>query len=168
MANILMVQQPVGESFEVTSDNMGKVAVSIGPNSSATGGAVTKVLFVDEANAPASGRVGSILAPFATIQEAINQAAANTWDDAIIMIAPEIYSDDMTIPHGVFQTLILRGWSEQFPSISQPNMPGITGTITITGAAGSATNVPFGNMGLLGPTIFSGDPHANNLSVAFI
>lgn len=167
MANVLTVEQPVGESFEVTSDNMGKVAMRIGPNTSATGGAVTKVLFVDEANAPASGRVGSILAPFATIQEAINQAAANVWDDAVILIAPEIYSDDLTIPHGVFQTLVVRGWSEQFPGIEQPNMPGLTGTITITGAAFSSTNVQFVNVAVLG-NIVSGDPATNNVSVAFI
>jgi hypothetical protein len=165
MANIALIDQALSEQFELTSNNQGTLRMRLGPAVPSGGiGAVHKVLFVDNTNAPATGRTGSILAPFATIQEAIAQTVTNVWDDAIVYVAPGTYPGAIVVPT-VLGGLVIQGWGRQFTTArTNTDLPDISGAVTQQGVG---TYLQFSDVTLTGTGISGTNPVTDPVAVVF-
>ncbi len=122
----------LGRNYATNAATAGRVLTSQGDNLppiwAAGGGGVKpveRVLFVDQVNfgAPADGTLG---APFATIQAAINHAAGLLWDVVQLQIATGVYADPVNIPQVINSTSFV-SWDP-----SQAAGPVLGGDITVT------------------------------------
>jgi hypothetical protein len=127
---------------------------------------VNKVLFVDAANytLPPSSQNGTLSNPFENIGNALLLALSNLWNSVIIMVAPGIYSDDLTIPGVSLSSVVISGWTNVDPNLMATDTPSISGdTITVA----EDTILQFANCNVSVNNITSTDSHAVDLSVSF-
>jgi hypothetical protein len=123
----------LGRNYATNAATAGRVLTSQGDNLpplwAAPGGGgvkpVERVLFVDAVNFGAVPD-GTLSAPFATIQAAINFAAGLLWDTVQLQLATAVYADPVNIPQVLTYTSLV-SWDT-----SQNVGPVLGGDITVT------------------------------------
>lgn len=156
-----------GKHYSNDPATPGFVFTSMGPDEVPTwapGGAgadvfVNRVVFVDADSATAT-QTGTLNHPFATVQQAVDLIITNTWNDAVIMVAPGVYPAPVVIPALALVYLAITGWTSMWPLIMPGDLPLLTGDFTVN----PSTTVSFSRLGLNGtqiapPTIASQDLH---------
>ncbi len=104
---------------------------------------VNRVLFVDAVNSPGLTANGTLAAPYATIQQAINHAVALGWTEVQVQLAFATYADAVAIPATLFSTSIV-GWNPVGPTAADP-VPIIGGDITLTTGGGLSNGIHLAN-----------------------
>lgn len=159
-----------GQTLEMPCNNLLTTTMQT-VDASTIGGqtGVTKVLFVDAAiGAVTTTKTGTIGAPFATVQEAVDWTVAHPalGGDPIVMIAPGTYAGAIAIPIAC-AGITLQGWCNADAVNAPTDVPTLSGNIIITGAVGDPTPVHFANVFLSGTTIASNNTATIDLLVTF-
>jgi hypothetical protein len=170
MTTVLVSDLPAGQTLEMPCNNLLSTTMhTVAPSSIGGATAVTKVLFVDALiGALTPTKDGSIGAPFATVQQAVDWTVAHPalGGDPIVMIAPGTYVDPIAIPIAC-AGIILQGWANVDAVNAPTDVPNLAGNIIITGGVGDPTPVHFANLFLGGTTIASNNTATIDLLVDF-
>lgn len=170
MTTVLVSDLPAGQTLEMPCNNLLSTTMHTVATSSIGGAtAVTKVLFVDALiGALTPTKDGSIGAPFATVQEAVDWTVAHPalGGDPIVMIAPGTYVDPIAIPIAC-AGIMLQGWANVDAVNAPTDVPNLAGNIIITGAVNDPTPVHFANLFLGGTTIASNNTATIDLLIDF-
>lgn len=154
--------------FEITTNSQGVLMARASPLSGISGndGRVQWVLFVDPTYFTIGDKRGTILHPFESIGEALAYATTQLYPELTIMLAPGIYSDDVTVASAAaspFDTLQVTSWPAAIQPISRAsNIPRIDGDWTI----GAEMVVNFANLFQVG-AITADAPEADTITVSF-
>jgi hypothetical protein len=168
--SVLTSQLAAGQTLEMPCNNLLTTTFQT-VDASTIGGAtaVTKVLFVDALiGAVTTTKTGTIGAPFATVQQAVDWTVAHPalGGDPIVMIAPGTYVDPIAIPIAC-AGITLQGWSNGDAVNAPTDVPNLAGNVIITSGVGDPTPVHFANLFLGGTTIAASNTATLDLQIDF-
>jgi hypothetical protein len=121
----------------------GHVFTSSGPDTLP----VNEVLFVDSVNSPGATSDGTLAAPYATIQAAVNRAMVLALPRVQIQIAPGNYAGAIAIPEALTYCALV-GWGP-----SDDGLTTISGDITAVTSIGSSNRIALINLWMMGDNI---------------
>jgi hypothetical protein len=147
------------EDYANGAPTVGRALLSGGAGNPPTWGApagvvaINRLLFVDAVNSPGAGSTGTLAAPFATIQAAIDQAVVNGWDTVQLQVAFSTYADAIAIPISLVQVSIV-AWDALQPAILSGDIVattdplGLTTTLELVNCLVTATAIATANVAL--------------------
>ena len=159
----------LGRNYATNAATAGRVLTSQGDNLpplwAAPGGGgikpVERVLFVDQVNFGAVPD-GTLAAPFATIQAALNYAAGLLWDTVQLQLATAVYADPVNIP----QVLTFTSFVSWDPS--QNVGPVLGGDITVTANPAQASVLSLVGCTVSAANITTANPATQDLTLLLL